>query len=549
MTQPSLHPPEARRTGIRIDDPMLSERLDVLYLRPVLRALPPEWRTAVDVGARGGDATAELLARGLRVLAVEPDEELAGRLRLRFGPEAREKRFQLERHPLPDYPGGADHEDAAPTPPLPVAEMLKGHGFREIGFARIDAGAPAGRAEELLRALLSRRGEPPAMVSFPAEHAFPERARACIELLRSHGYGTFDLLVRRARPGDRRCGGDLIAAERFTGPDLPGAWSACGDRPFRANVIAYHFTHLARSEEARRVDPVHFLCDYQVLKSQGLLRTALQEEAEEAEVYRRMRGAFGGDAAGMGTASGSPARAQLRLDVMAGGWAEFLTGPVGRQLAPKVPWGRQHDSRRSDLSGCEFGRWLMQAVRDPWVGAAVATDAGDRDGAIPAGTLSSASARLTSVLHDLLRMHDHADGRLPRRVVELSAGYGLAAYGYASASPEVCYSIVDYPEALAVQHYFLTLSLPHLEVELATHATALPVPGSIRLVPLGLAKVVVPEGDLLFCSKPLRRLPPAFLAAVGRSRGFGAHNSYCAGEWTFEADGCANGASSGAVAA
>ena len=134
-------------------------------------ALPPEWRTAVDIGARGGDATAGLLSSGLRVLAVESDAELAGRLRLRFGPELRDGRFRLERHPLP-Y--GEPYEEEVQPPPPPLAEMLKSHGFREIGFARIDAGGPPGRVEGLLRALLSRGASPPP--SSPSRPGTPHRA-------------------------------------------------------------------------------------------------------------------------------------------------------------------------------------------------------------------------------------------------------------------------------------------------------------------------------------------------------------------------------------
>ena len=263
-----------------------------------------------------------------------------------------------------------------------------------------------------------------------------------MELLRSHGYGTFDLLIRRAHPGTGACGGDLVAAERFTGPALPGAWSACEGKPFRANLVAYHFSHFTRTEDARRVDPMNFLCDYQVLKSQELLRTALCEEAEAGEVYRGLRGVFAaGNPVGMGAANGSPARAQLRVDVMAGGWAEFLTGPVGQQLAAKVPWGRQHDRRRAELASSPFGRWLLQSVREPWPGSAVAagpaTSAAGHGGYVRYSGDGAASARLTSVLYDLGRMYEHADGRLPRSVIELGAGYGLGAYGYASASPDV----------------------------------------------------------------------------------------------------------------
>src|SRR2546423_14874896 len=68
-----------------IDRQAQATTLEVGYLRPMLEALPPLWRTAVDVGAHRGDVTAALTSMRFRVLAVEPHPIMANRLQQRFG--------------------------------------------------------------------------------------------------------------------------------------------------------------------------------------------------------------------------------------------------------------------------------------------------------------------------------------------------------------------------------------------------------------------------------------------------------------------------------
>ncbi len=145
---------------------------------------------------------------------------------------------------------------------------------------------------------------------------------------------------------------------------------------------------------------------------------------------------------------------------------------------------------------------------------------------------------MTGALYNMMRLHEHSDGRLPRRVVELAGGWGLGAYVYTSVMRDVAYAIVDYPEVLAVQHYFLTLSLPGSEVTFALTAGArmkagailLAAPSWLKRAPAALAS------QLLYSSRSAQQLSPSIRAVVRQSGGFGASNTYFAGDWAFEGE-------------
>src|SRR4051794_18263321 len=75
---------QRQNDSMSLDRQAEATTLEVQYLRPMLEALPPLWRTAVDVGAHRGDITAALTAMRFRVLAVEPHPVMAERLEQRF---------------------------------------------------------------------------------------------------------------------------------------------------------------------------------------------------------------------------------------------------------------------------------------------------------------------------------------------------------------------------------------------------------------------------------------------------------------------------------
>jgi FkbM family methyltransferase len=435
------------RVELQIGDKTLAATLEVLYLREVLDALPREQKTALDVGAHRGEVTGELLARGMRVICVEPQDFLVERLEQRFAAELGDGRLKLERCAASDrrgtaalYLGSAStvssleeewttiafpEEFRSPrrveVPLVPAAELLARHAMPQLGFAKIDV---EGHELPALRGLLaSESSAAPAMVMFEASHCFADRAESCIELLWSRGYRTFDLFIR--------WGIDPIAGERFTSPKLPSAWHACGTRNFYANVIAYHGEG---PKGIGKLNPAWFVRHYQVKKSQDLLRRMTWD---------------------------SDSGQSLATDMMAGGWEDFPNHPIARHFA-----------------ATETGRLL-----------------------------------------DDLRA---SDGRLPRRVVEIGGGIGASARTYLGAEPNAAYVIVDLPERLAVQHFRLTVTMPHIVVEFAEGPEARPRPGQVLLVTPRLAQSIASGPELLFSTESAEGLSSTLRRLVTQTDGLGA---------------------------
>lgn len=496
MVPPTRSSREEQRTGVVIGDPSLPDTLEVLYLRAVLDRLPPEWRTAVDLGAGAGHFSAELMRRGIRVLGLEPDPAMAAALRLRFEVELRQRQFQLATQSAVTR-GGA------------LAEVLDAHGFREIGIARVPAD---GRQWSALGALVFGRADLPAIVTFGVSAIATDIALGCIRFLWARGYRTFDVFIKR--------GTDPVAAGRFAAPELPALWRSCGGPSSSANFIAYH---LSRVADPRRLNPRRFVSDYQVLKSQHLLRAALKQEArvthEQATASFVMDGLIA-----------SRVRSELRFDILSGGWAGVLMGRIGRHLGARAPWNWVHERRRSILAASSFGQRLVERLVEPRFGTT---------GSETPTAVTGLSVAMTGVLYDLMRLHKHTDGRLPRRVVEVSGGWGLAAYVYASVVRDVAFAIVDYPEALAIQHYCLTLSLPATEVIFAQKPEARLKPGTILLVsPVWLRQFPSTlAGDLVYSSKSAGQMYPSLRSALQLLRTLGAANAFIGGDWEFEGEG------------
>lgn len=260
--------------------------LEILYLRDLLAALPPDQRTALDVGAHRGHVSVALARLGYSVVAVEPNPVIADQLDWRleelgvagYGPDGRTAggRVRLVRCAASDRNGwdgllvGSASTvcslerrwatDAFPdefrqprTVPVPVRrldELAPEYGLRRVGFLKVDV---EGHEAPALRGYFAAgRLPPPAVVMFEANEHFPEAAEACLSLLAGQGYETFDVIVR--------AGVGLVDAARFaaTAVDkgrLPTAW---GPRVGTyANFIAYHPTLAAGllPDPAQFVDP------------------------------------------------------------------------------------------------------------------------------------------------------------------------------------------------------------------------------------------------------------------------------------------------------
>src|SRR4051794_20238860 len=104
MLSTTTNQPAAR---INVNDPALAATLEILYLRPLLESLPQAWRNAIDVGAHRGDVTEALATLGYRVLALEPQNQLAARVEERLAAYVAGGRVVVERCAASDRTGEA----------------------------------------------------------------------------------------------------------------------------------------------------------------------------------------------------------------------------------------------------------------------------------------------------------------------------------------------------------------------------------------------------------------------------------------------------------
>lgn len=246
--------------GVNIADKSLAATLELIYLRPLLSSFPTSHKTALDIGAHRGEVTAELLSHGFRVLAVEPQEFLAEHLKTRFAAEVERGRLLVQRCAASDRVGTADlfvgsastvsslesewtttafpNEFRSPrrvrVPLCTAGELLARRGWVTPGFLKIDV---EGHELPALNGLFNHPAAgaaiaPPAVLMFEANHCFPDRAEACLDVLRSRGYRTFDLFIRVGIDPISAC-----RAENVGG--LPGIWHDAAESDFYANFIAY----------------------------------------------------------------------------------------------------------------------------------------------------------------------------------------------------------------------------------------------------------------------------------------------------------------------
>jgi FkbM family methyltransferase len=257
--------------------------LEVSYLQPLLEALPPIWRTAVDVGAHRGDVTAALAAMRYRVLAIEPHPMVADRLEQRFSQLIEQGVVRVARCAASErsgaeadlyvgstttvsslewewttvgFPAEFQQRGSIRVPVARVDELVRDFTPERLGFLKIDV---EGHEHSALRGCFSRGAmRRPAVVMFEAFSKFPAAAEQCLNYLAHQGYGVFDIFVR--------VGPELHAVERFGRPELPEAWRSRQGMLFYANVIAYH---PAAVECCPIPDPAEFLARHRAAETRA----------------------------------------------------------------------------------------------------------------------------------------------------------------------------------------------------------------------------------------------------------------------------------------
>ncbi len=332
---------------------------------------------------------------------------------------------------------------------------------------------------------------------FEANQRFPDAVRQCLSLLEATGYGPFDIFIRE--------GIAPIAAERFTGAELPAAWNACNSRYFYANIIAYH-----RSVDSNILpaSPITFLENYQLESARDVLRRRLRlEQSEPTPVH----------------AIWSEARQELRKYILEADWRNFLSHPVCKHMFFRGRWGPGQDHELASLSSTAFGRGLLETHRDPSAGVPRISE-----------KLPGLSTNMLGMLYYLQRVHQHCEGSLPERFIEVGGGYGAFAFAWMRQNPSASYVIVDLPEMLAIQHYFLTLALPGHRVVFAADSDARPEPGQILLLPARRLSELPLSCDLLFSTFGFSELPRELQKQIESTAYFNASRIFLTGQFASE---------------
>jgi len=507
---------------INLTDPTLAATLEIVYLRETLGALRTERNSAIDVGAHRGDVTAALIDLGFRVMAVEPQPMMTRRLSERFASLIDLNLLHIERCAAsnrrgvgqlilgsastvntlePDWTRVAFPEefrapDKIDVPIYPVAELAAAADFDRPAFVKIDV---EGHELPALQGLFQQSiaNDPPPVVMFEANQRFPGAAAECLALLDAHDYDRFDIFIRE--------GVAPIAAERFSGEKLPASWAACNDRYFYANIIAYH-----RSVDPRIVpaSPGAFLESYQLEAAREILRRGLRlEEPQPIPVHPIW----------------SAAREELRQYLLQSDWRDFLSHPVCKHMFFRGRWNAAQDQELASLLGSAFGRELLETHRDPPAGVPRLSE-----------KLPGLSTNMLGMLYYLARLHEQCDAALPGRVIEVGGGYGAFASACMRQNPSASYVIVDLPEMLAIQHYFLTLSLPGHRIVFGSSSDARPEPGQVLLVPTSQLSCISLSCDLLFSTFGFSELPRALQEQIEKTEYFGASRIFLAGQFAAE---------------
>jgi FkbM family methyltransferase len=557
---------------INLTDPTLAATLELVYLSLTLESLRHKRGTAIDVGAHRGDVTAALSDMGFRVLAVEPQPTMTRRLADRFRALLDLDLLHIERCAASNRRGvGTMYLGSASTvntlerdwtrvafpeefrspekidvPLYTIAELAEAAGFERPAFVKIDVeGHELPALQGLFRATLAN--EPPPVIMFEANQRFPDAVRQCLALLDATGYGQFDIFIRegiapiaaerfgRSAPSPGTPGegwgegdfersasgcakspsplpspgvpgeGDSAAQVRESGPGLPAAWHACNNRYFYANIIAYHSSVAPKILPA---DPVQFLESYQLEAARDVLRRGLRlEQSEPTPVH----------------AIWSDARQELRKYILESDWRDFLSHPVCKHMFFRGRWGAGQDEELAALSSSEFGRELLQNHRDPQAGVPRLSE-----------KLPGLSTNMLGMLYYLHRVEQQCQGTLPQRVIEVGGGYGAFALAYLRQNPSASYVIVDLPEMLAIQHYFLSLAMPERRITFAAGMDAQPEPGQILLLPARRLGEVSLSCDLLFSTFGFSELPRELQQQIESTGYFDASRIFLAGQFASE---------------
>jgi putative sugar O-methyltransferase len=500
-----------------------ADESDIRMLCPLFDKMPATHRVAFDVGASSGAITRLLASLGFKVYAVEPHPTTRAHLMQNVGDLVRSGRVEVVGCAASEadgtalmYVGSADTVNSLEeiwttrafpehfvdhrtieVPTRTLRHLLDEKGIRELGFLKLDI---EGHELSALRGLF---GSDNAAVVVPIimlelNQRFPERARECIALLSSRGYGPYDIVIKE--------GESVLAVQRFEGCDLPEAWHEYGAKYYYANLVAYRLEELPG---AQLPDLDSFLKANRVEAARWTLEAALRLETSSPVLVH---------------GQWEKARRELRQYIRTKPLDDFLCHPVSRTMFFRTGWSAAQEYEYSRIMASDWGRTALVEFREPPIGSPMMSP-----------KVGNISTNMLGMLYYLLRLRDDFPPSLPSHVMEIGGGYGAFCYLFCRDNPHASYVIVDLPEALALQQYFLSLALPDMSVQLATAGDISPRPGSIILFPSPLMAKAHGGVDLLFSTFGFSELPRTMQEQIEQKDYFGAHILFLAGQLAGEA--------------
>ncbi len=493
------------------------------HLRPLLDSLPDQLKIAIDVGAHIGSLTRTLGDMGFKVYSLEPHPETRRRLSKALGDLIRSRRVEVFEIAASDCDGTADMfvgsadtlntlEPAWTTVAFPeyfddkhvirvqtrkLSTFLAEHGLRGVGFLKIDA---EGHEINVLKGLFenSLDVEHPGVIMFEANQRFPEKAEKCLAILVSEGYKQFDIFIKE--------GTTLLAAERFSGAKLPMVWQHYGGKYFYANVIAYYSNALTI---VMPPEPAISRQQKQIIQSRSILHQALDiEKKHPVAVHEQWE----------------KARLSLRECILRESLESFLQHPLCRNMFFRSGWGSGQDYELSALLASEWGRKLLGNFIEPSVG-----------GCDMSPKLPNVSTNMLGMMYYLLRVRAIYGDKWPHNIIEVGGGYGAFSYLFCRESKNFTYGIVDLPEMLALQHYFLSLALPDRMVRLASPDNVRLCEREITLVPVSLVGNCRLQADLFFSTFAFSEMPRTLQILFKEQNFFEANTIFLTGQLSEEA--------------
>lgn len=115
-------------------------------------------------------------------------------------------------------------------------------------------------------------------------------------------------------------------------------------------------------------------------------------------------------------------------------------------------------------------------------------------------------------------------------IVEFGGGYGNLARMYKEMLPEVTYFIIDLPELLAIQHFFLQSTLPGVDVQMHAQIPSEFKKGSIHLIPAYIAEGMNIKTDLFVSAFAITESSEIMQNIVANKRFFDASICYVVGQ-------------------